>query len=214
MRPGTLVQFPGGAQLALGGIGPERAQRAAEILVKKGVRALLSWGSAGAIVGSLPSGTLIVPQAVVDGQGTRLTVDAAWRTRLLQVLGELPCRDGAVAESAQVLARTEDRARLAKRTGAIAVDMESATIAAVAAHAGLPFLAVRVVADPYERVLPTALLAAIDAYGRVRPLAFARALLGRPWVVADSVRLAQDLRRACATLRRVATLAGPNLQFE
>ncbi len=215
IKPEACIEFDREVRLVLAGVGRRRARLAAEALVRDGAGALLSWGTAGALVPALARGSLLLPVTVMDPEGTRLAVDAAWRGRVIEALGDrLAWHDGALVQSAQVLAHPEDKARLAKRSGAVAVDMESAAVAAVAAAAGLPFLAVRVIADPYERLIPAELLGTFDAYGRVRALAFARALRRRPQVLADALRLAQDLRAAFATLRRVRALTGARLGLE
>lgn len=215
IKPGASIELDEGVCLVLAGVGHRRARAAAEALVRDGAQALLSWGTAGALVPILASSTLLLPATVLEPQNARLGVDAAWRARLITALGgRLTYHDGTLVQSTQVLAHPEDKARLAAGSGAVAVDMESAAIAAVASAARVPFLAVRVIADAYERLIPSDLFGTFDAYGRIRPQALARALLTRPRLLADALRLAQDLRAACVTLREVRALAGPRLQLE
>ncbi len=215
IKPATSTELDEGVRLVLAGVGHRRARAAAETLVQDGAGALLSWGTAGALAPALACGSLLLPATVLEPQSARLNVDAAWRARVITALGDcLAHHDGTLVQSPQVLAHPEDKARLAANSGAVAVDMESAAIAAVASAARVPFLAVRVVADAYERTIPSDLLGTFDAYGRVRAGALARALLTRPRLLVDMFRLAQDLRAACATLRRVRELAGPRLRLE
>ncbi|HLO78401.1 MAG TPA: hypothetical protein VK196_18250, partial [Magnetospirillum sp.] len=53
-------------------------------------------------------------------------------------------------------------------TGAAAVDMESGAVARVAAQHGLPFLALRAIADPAGQSLPAPVLRIVDGQGRIR----------------------------------------------
>ena len=63
-------------------------------------------------------------------------------------------------------------------TGAVAVEMESAAIAAVATRAGVPFACVRAVLDPASSPLEDAGIFIDPQTGAVRPMALARHLAG------------------------------------
>ena len=56
------------------------------------------------------------------------------------------------------LASVADKRELAERTGARAVDMEAASVAAIALHTGLPFVAVKAICDPASRELPASIV--------------------------------------------------------
>jgi adenosylhomocysteine nucleosidase len=112
---------------------------------------------------------------------------------------------GCLVTSRAVVPTPRDKAALFARTGAVAVDLESSLIAAAAAEAGLPAIAVRGVSDAAHQSLPVELAGLVTAEGRLR-MAGAAALLARPRVVP----LALELRRATReALRAVAAvLAG------
>jgi adenosylhomocysteine nucleosidase len=95
--------------------------------------------------------------------------------------------------------------------GAMAADMESAAVAASARCAGVPWLAVRAVADAADVTLPSAIVHAMDGQGRVRVTRLAAALLRRPRDVAAIPPLAHGFYAALGTLRAVAHRAGPAL---
>lgn len=199
----------GAAAVFVGGIGHQRATAAAEALIADGATALASFGTAGALVPALGSGSLLLPAQVSDESRT-FAADPDWRARLQRVLGrEAEAR--ALLSRKQPLCSPRDKAATAQRSGAVAVDMESAAVAAVAAAHGLPFLAVRVVVDELEHAVPQAVSAGIDPWGRARPLALAGALLREPAAIAGLVRLGRAMNRAQQSLREVVAVAGPAL---
>jgi hypothetical protein len=109
----------------------------------------------------------------------------------------------------EVLASPLAKHTAAESSGAAAVDMESAAIAAVASSAGIPFVAVRIVADTSMDALPDDIGKWIDASGRRRLLP----LLGT--VVAPAqwptlLRLAARQRAARRTLEAVAERLVPS----
>ncbi|MGH8472465.1 MAG: hypothetical protein ACREVJ_08455, partial [Gammaproteobacteria bacterium] len=67
----------GDTLLYVSGIGQARARQAAEMLVAQGARALLSWGTAGALASFLRPGDVIVPDTLLVSDAP-FPVDAAW----------------------------------------------------------------------------------------------------------------------------------------
>ena len=84
------------------------------------------------------------------------------------------------------------------RTDALAVDMESAAIAAEAHRCGLRFACVRAVLDTVDEEIAGAELAGPD--GAVRPLAAAGFVLRNPTAVVGLARMMRSLNRATAAL--------------
>jgi hypothetical protein len=87
-------------------------------------------------------------------------------------------------------------------SGAVAVDMESHVAARLAAHYGLPFAALRIIADPAERSLPAAALVGMRPDGSTDIAAVLRALGRRPSDLPALIRTALDARAAFAALHR------------
>jgi hypothetical protein len=93
-------------------------------------------------------------------------------------------------------------------TDAVAVDMESHVAARVAAAHGLPFVAIRAIADPVHRALPDAARGAVAPGGRTDVRAVMRSLAREPRQVVGLMRLGIDARRAQSALRDSRRLLG------
>ncbi len=89
--------------------------------------------------------------------------------------------------------------------------MESHVVARIAVKYALPFAVLRVIADPSERALPTAVLAGMRADGSTDAPAVLRALAGDPGQIPALVRVATDAGRAFWGLFRCHRRAGPGL---
>lgn len=212
-KPTDAILDLGDALLACSGTGPERAQKRARALVERGVGGLVSWGTAGGLDPTLRAGDLLLPKIVHTASDKSWTCDDPWRSRLERTMAPaMSVRVGDQFMNDVVVARSADKARLA-RTGALAVDMESAAVGAVAASAGLPFVVVRAVCDGAQRSLPRGALIAIDATGRFRPGPLAGYLLRRPLEVLALLALRRDLHAALRTLRQVVQTTGCGLAF-
>jgi adenosylhomocysteine nucleosidase len=211
----SLAKHPlvsGGALLQISGIGAKRAHLAARTLLEKGATSLLSWGSAGGLIPALSSGTLVLPKKIIAVDGSVYPVHAPWREGLCtQLKGKVNLHEGSLAESMTVVTSRSEKTILFQQTGAIAVDMESAAVAAVAQHALVPFMAIRAVADPVAMTLPQGALAALDEFGKLRRLRLLKALAKNPVQLFPLVRLARNFRSAQSTLVIVARLAGSKL---
>lgn len=68
--------------------------------------------------------------------------------------GQLRWQEGVIATVAEFIPEPHEKAFIGTRHGAIAVDMESAALAAVCATRGIPYLVVRSVLDPLDMQLP------------------------------------------------------------
>jgi hopanoid-associated phosphorylase len=212
MAVGESLYLPEGTLVKLSGIGANPARLASETLVEKGATALLNWGSAGGLDSALSPGSLILPERVLSPNQTSFSVDVAWHERLCSRLsGHVDLHTGPLTQSPTVLRSPEEKAALFNRSGAIAVDMESAAVAQVALLAGLPFMAIRAISDPANMSIPPRAMAAIDESGRLRPLRLLKRLVRHPQELFPLVRLTRTFRAAQNTLATVALIAGSNL---
>jgi adenosylhomocysteine nucleosidase len=187
-RLGALVEVGGGDSVG--------ATAACTRLISRGVRSLISFGLAGGLHPSLRPGALVVPDVV-------LSKDGHWPTHppLAALLGTV---SGALYSGGAVLATAEAKEALYVRTGASAVDLESAAVAEAAARHALPFAVLRAVCDPATRSLPRAALVALDEAGKIDGRAMMREIMRRPQDIGALIVLGSDAARARrALIRRV-----------
>lgn len=142
------------------GMGPDAAAAAVRsMLLDVALDAVVSTGYAGAL-GPAGIGEVICGTDVCDW--TRASDRSVFRAdpALLAMARDavqetgLAWSEGPVATVDRVLCRADDKRALADASGAIAVDMESAAIARVAASQKAPFLLVRAVSDRLDEDLP------------------------------------------------------------
>ena len=182
------IAAPFGARTAVGGGTAVGAASAASALAPH-VSALISFGLAGGLDPALRPGALLVPATVLAEDG-RWDADPILTARLG---GPTP---GALFGDGAILATAAAKAALHARTGAVAVDLESAAVARIAARHGMPFAVLRAVCDPAGRGLPRAALAALDGQGRIGPLRVAAAIVARPGDIPGLIALGRDAARA------------------
>jgi adenosylhomocysteine nucleosidase len=190
------------------GVGAENAGVSAELLVGHGVNSLISWGCAAALDKACQPGDLVLTGTCVDADQLEVKpADQAWIElvlgKLLQALA-VPIHIGKMAESKSIVGLSLDKAEIAKATGAVALDMESAAVAKVAKLHGLPFLVVRAIADPLNMDLPKAVSHALSDEGEVVLSKLLLFLLRHPNDAPGLLKLGLHFNAARSTLKRVA----------
>lgn len=191
------------------GMREEAAGRAANALADAGVAALLSFGTSGGLDPALAPGALVAPRKVLNMDREAFDTDAEWRGRLLARCGDIAISEGDLLTTRGVLLNPGIKYMARTQSGAAAVDLESAAVAAVAKARGLPFLALRAIIDDAETSLPDEIISSTDAYGRPRLGAMAAALLKAPYSLTELPRLARDFATASEALR-AASQAAPD----
>jgi adenosylhomocysteine nucleosidase len=191
-------------------MGSAAASMGARALIDAGATALASWGMAGGLDPSLSAGAILLPSEVLGADGHVHNTESGWRSRLSTAVAvHAPVRGGRLLTSAKAVGSVADKAELFRTTGAAAVDMESAAIGEVAEQHQLPFIAVRVVVDSAEDVLPRAVSAAADNEGHLQIWRLIGALALAPNELAPLIRLARRYRaanRSLATIARMGSL--------
>lgn len=165
----------------------------------EGCRGIVSFGVAGGLAPSLQPGTCVVGSAILSNGGRMLT-DREWSRELLLAIPNSV--HGPLMGVAQPIAHPDDKRALFLKTGAIAVDMESHTVARVAAEHGISMVAVRVITDPALRALPRVALAAMRGNGTTDIVAMIRSVMKRPGELPALARTALDAWAARASLQR------------
>jgi adenosylhomocysteine nucleosidase len=170
------------------GMGTRAAGHAAEkILGFIPIQHLVVVGIAGGIGPSVDIGDLIVPELVID-----LATGTEYQPC---VMGDAEAR-GTLATSSEALADRAEAARL-ERQGVIAVDMETAAIAAICESRGCPWSVFRAISDRVGdgSIDPTMLgLAGLD--GEPNLPALVRFVLLNPKRIPNLARLGRGLRLA------------------
>ncbi|MEM7505173.1 MAG: hypothetical protein AAF415_00395 [Pseudomonadota bacterium] len=174
-------------RVAVSGARPNLAEDGARWLIDEGCTILLSFGLAGGLDPALQPGEPVRATHLRGPDGT------VW------ALGEIPRLMEAVPTDATLLQGSEtmvlsaaEKAALHSTSGAVAVDMESHRAALVAAEAGLPLHALRVVGDPAEQSLPAYVSQAVTETGHPRIGAALWGLARAPWTLPDLLRLKRD----------------------
>lgn len=193
------------------GPGAARAAAAARHAIDAGAQLLVSWGLAGGLGVGVAPGTVIAPRRVFAEGEEPLPVDPVWHSRLALLAADFGVHRGDLLTVAEPLESPAAKRAAAEATNAVAVDMESAGIAAAAARARLPFVALRVIVDGVDDALPRGAGNWIDDRGRRRKSAVLRAVVdARGW--SALLTLARRYRVASSVLDRLArTLAARQL---
>ena len=132
------------------GVGPARAEAAVRQLAER-PEAILSVGTAGALVEGLRVGDLVIASETFVDDAPHESI--ACSPDLVQTLADAcreegrPFRVGSMVTVRDAVFPREHRDRLFRTTGALAVDMESHAIARQARALGVPFACLRVVSD-------------------------------------------------------------------
>jgi hopanoid-associated phosphorylase len=193
---------------------PQQLRALLSVFDPSTIRGVISFGVAGGLDPSLKSGDVVVATEVMAGDARWLAGLALNEDLFASVaLGRRRVVRGSVAGAEAVVQGQSCKAALHMETGAVAVDMESHIAAAYAAEAGLPFAALRVIADPAGRALPELARAAIKPDGKIDLRAILRGIARNPRTLHGLVSTGIDFNRALKSLRgcRSFLLGGESL---
>jgi len=194
--------------VALTGMGPAQAHRAARYALQCAPDVCISSGLAGAVRARYQPGDVLAAISVSEVRGTQV----------------FPCEPSLVRQATACGARVVERfltsptvvasaaAKQALAEQGDAVEMESAGVLAAASAANIPAVAIRAVSDGAEQDLPMDLSRVVSAKGSVRPVRLLGSLAARPASLPGLLKLAGATRRAASGLaefldRYIASLA-------
>ena len=168
-------------------------------------------GVSGALAPDLAPGTVILGDRILTDEKNNTTYQDSYvpNAQLLDILelvlrkNGIPYRRGTLLCTKQPLDSKEKKATAYLKTGALAVDMESAGAAEAARQAALSFFCIRIICDPAGRKVEKDLLAGVDSRGNSRPMRLINPLIRRPWLLAPLLIMARDFTLALAGIRRV-----------
>ena len=176
--------------IVLAGAGPVNAKQAADLLIRKGVDMLISWGCAAALSSRLEPGDLLLPSLVLSDQQLSYNVDKEWLQHVQHLLSaRLPVCTGTLIESSKIISESREKQRIHNSCGADALDMESAAVLNAAHHSGLPGLAIRAIADPVRMDLPQAIAHGLNSEGGIEISKLLGWLLSHPWEIPALIKL-------------------------
>jgi len=166
----------------------------------------------------LRAGDLVVGDRAIIYRRGRTTpqsfpCDPGLRERALTLVRRSGSRHslGPIVTVERILLTAAEKRDLAAESGALAVDMESAAIAAMAAVRAVPFLAVRAILDPVEEDLKIAFDQFLDGRGEPMWGPLTRYLLAHPQAVPRLMALGLRTKVTCTRLghllRDLSTLA-------
>ena len=204
IAPRTLIRLGTNISLYVSGMGAERAADAARAMVQAGMDVLVSWGTAGAVAAHLHAGDLCVPEAILGFDDQVYQTAKHWRSSVVNKLVDCPCDIylGQMADAVRVLTTADEKTGITERNkSVIAVDMESAAIAAVAGDTEKPFIVIRVISDAAGTVIPDIAIKISDPFGRVRLTRLLSQTLTRPLQIPGLIKLALDYGKAARTMR-------------
>jgi len=188
--------------IGVSGANAERAEKLAEEFCNAGAAAIISVGVSGGLEPALKPGDLIIGDRVITADGAVYASDMALLKSLLTSARGDQAICGSLFGADKIIADAEEKAALCQKHACIAVDMESHGAARAAAQAGIPFIAIRAIADPADCALPGAALGAIADDGSTRIIATLGAALRDPKQFPALVKLGRDSSAALKTLRR------------
>jgi hopanoid-associated phosphorylase len=189
-------------RIGVSGADAARAEDLARRSCNAGAIAVMSVGVSGGLDPMLVPGDLVIGEKVIsDNDGRHYEADLY----LMRALGKaMPkgARNAALFGADSIIADASHKSALFKNHGCVAVDMESHGAARAAGEAGVPFLAIRAIADPADRALPKAALGAVSADGSTKIFATLFECVKRPGDFPKLVQLGRDSEAALKTLRR------------
>jgi adenosylhomocysteine nucleosidase len=180
------------------GMGSEKAvpRLKAAINQYRPSRIILS-GFAGALHPDWRAGDLVIARNLSSGE---------WLERIGEVALAPGVRIGELFTAGEVIDSPRAKAGLRARTGADAVDMESAALHRAATDAGIPVLTVRSISDDAhsDLVVPAVLLAGAAEHGVAGTTRLIAWVLSHPSKWVDFSRFVRNSKRAQLALSRVA----------
>ena len=191
--------------VSLSGVGPKNAARATKQLITHGAERIISWGCAAALDANLRPGDLTLANQLIAENGDTLSVPADWLEVTREALADsIEIHTGWLVESSNIITSSQQKIALRDQTHGYALDMESFACADIARQAALPFLAIRVIADPVDMDLPEAVIRAIDKNGKLVLSKLLRFLLTHPAQIPVLIRLGTHFLAATSKLKLVA----------
>jgi nucleoside phosphorylase len=165
-------------------------QRIGKFLADQQFELLISTGFAGALNDQLQISDLLLAENFS-------TVDLNQK----RSLSTLPIHTADLLTASALIDSSEEREKIARESGASAVDMETEFIARACAEYAIPLLSLRVITDTPQKLFPAPPNVLFDIERqRTNPLKFATFFMGHPSRLAQLIQFAKTIARARTAL--------------
>jgi adenosylhomocysteine nucleosidase len=188
-------------RVGVSGANAARAEEIAHGFCDAGASAIISIGVSGGLDPALKPGDLVIGETVIADDGSEYASDRYLLSSIKDVM-PIGAKTATLFGADEIIDSAQKKAALFANHDAVAVDMESHGAARAAAHEGAPFLAIRAIADPADRVLPPAALGAVAPDGSTLVFKTLGAALRDPKQFPELMKLGRDSAAATKTLRR------------
>ncbi len=183
------------------GMGLDNARAAAAWILRQGPAALGCFGVSGGLSPDVGLGDLVFADAVME-ETVPLTYERACCDSVIPLTASLVepvnFHRGAILTVKEPVFQSAQKRRLFDRTGALAVDMESAAVARAAQEAKVPFFALRSICDPEAVSIPEAFYECIDRRGRPLAGVLVRMILRNPRMIFLLIQMKRNVDAALA----------------
>ena len=180
-----------GVRVVHTGIGEAAARQALqEALAAERPEAVISSGFAGGLASELQAGDLVADSSASSPD-------------LLAIL-PTTVRRGRILTASKPVDSPEEKNRLRRETGALAVDMETEAIASECARAGIPLLVLRIISDAADDSIPVPLEVAWDIQRqKPRPIRLMAYLASHPRQISPFLTFLRQTNKAAGALARI-----------
>lgn len=164
---------------------------------------LIICGFAGALTASAAPGALVIARTVIDVASPNIEYrpDSALLAAAESLrLNSIPIFTGGQATGNRVLIHASEKHALAARTGATAVDMETAGAVRAAEAVGIPWLAVRAITDSAQEDMPLDFNTLVDTDGSMDITRIMLAAITHPWKLPGLIQLGKNSSLAASNL--------------
>ncbi len=215
---GTLAGQP--VTLLALGVGKECARMAAEVTIRcYRPDLIISAGFGGGLQGQLNGGDIVIGTEALDlhpddGKNVRCrsTQPLARYPELEADAGDFHLHFGKILTTDEMVLKSSVKARVGQATGAMAVDMETSAVAAVAAAHDTDFLAFRCISDTATENLPEE-FNDFFIVGQLQPSRILAACARRPSLVLDLARMGYRAHQAGDSLAKFLVHAVTKLRL-
>jgi adenosylhomocysteine nucleosidase len=166
------------------GIGAKRMPDLAEL---RGFDGIVMAGLAGGIDPNIKTGEIVMDEATDDR------------------LPRMAYRYGRVECCQEIISTPAAKAELFRKTGALAVEMETEVVRKVAREIGLPYMGIRAIADSAADPLDPRLLKYLDEFGQVKSIGIVKHLTQLPKLARMSRIATAALAEAVECLLKLTT---------